>query len=122
MINRILLAVAVCVGSITIAESTSEANDCYYGRGHGHRGQAYRSANVYRAPVVVARPYYGYDAPVYRHTSPTYRAYSPYRGSYLSPNIGYGYGGYGGYGGYRAYSGYRGYGYGRSGISIGIGF
>jgi hypothetical protein len=121
ILNRILLAVAVCIGSITIAESISEAGDCYYGRGHGHghHARGFRSGYAYRPPVVVARPYYGHAAPIYRHASPSYRAYSPYRGSYIGPNVGFGYGGYGRYG---ALPGYRGYGYGRSGVSIGIGF
>lgn len=116
MINRILIAVVVCVGSIAIAESTSQAGDCNYRHARAYRpARVYRSAYAYRAPVVVARPAYGYGygIPTYRYVSPSYRAYSPYRGSYIGPGIGIGYGGYGGY---------RGYGYGRSGISIGIGF
>lgn len=118
MINKLLFAAVVCFGSMAIADSTSEAGDCYYGRSHGH---AYHSGYAYRAPVAVSRSYYrGYGVPSYRGIYPTYGPTSLYRsgyGSYIGPSARFGYGGYRGYG----YPGY-GYPYGRSGVSIGIGF
>ncbi|MCA9136086.1 MAG: hypothetical protein KDB00_04990 [Planctomycetales bacterium] len=112
MINKLLLAAVVCVGSLAIGESTTQAGNCYYGRSHGH---------VYRAPVGVTRSYYGsYGVPTYRGIYPSYGPYTSYRpsyGAYIGPSVRFGYGGYRGFG----YPGY-GYGYGRSGISIGFGF
>lgn len=108
MINKLLLAAAVCVGSMALTETTSEAGNCYRGRSYA---TPYRSGYAYRAPVV-ASPIY--RVPAYRYVSPGYRPYSTYRpgyGGYIGPSIRFGYGGYPGY-----------YGYGRSGISIGFGF
>ena len=100
MLKKLILAVAV-MGLIGAATSTASAQ--WYGRG-------------------------GYCPSPYYHNSyrPSYGGVY-YRGpsTYFGPSYGYGgyrgfrsYGGYGGYGGY----GYGGYGYGRSGISIRIGF
>ena len=112
MIHKTLIVLAICLGSLAIGASDAEAGHGHFARVHARR-HAYRPVHVYRAPVVVARPYYGaYHAPIHRHHSrvyayptPIYRSYSPYSSGYIGPSVGYGYGGYG-----------------RSGISIGIGF
>ena len=112
MINKMLFAAAVCVGSMAVSGNTTQA-----GHGHCYSGHAVARPSVYayRAPVAVV-PYYGaYRSPSYRYAAPGFGPYSSYRpgyGSYIGPSVRFG--GYPGYG--------YGYGYGRSGISIGFGF
>ena len=105
MIKKLVLAAAVCIGSMTLAGSTSEAGDCYYPRGRHYAGYAY-------APRVSVSRYHGvYRPPLYRYSTPGIRPYTAYRpgyGGYIGPSVRFGYPGY--------------YGYGRGGIAIGIGF
>ncbi|WP_182869712.1 hypothetical protein [Stieleria mannarensis] len=118
MINKLLLAAAVSVGGLAVSGSTSQAGDCYY------RRSPVRSGYAYRAPIAVPPVYSGvYRGPVSPYVSRGYRPYSSYRPGYgYRPGFGYppGYRGYIGPG--VRFGGYPGYGYGRSGISIGIGF
>ena len=107
MINKLLLAGAILAGSLTIGSQSADAGGCHYGApyryGHvAHRPRAY----AYRAPVRVQRSYYGaYRPAVYPYAVPVYRSYPAYRGVYVGPRAGVGYGSYG-----------------RTAVSIGIGF
>lgn len=104
MMKKLILAAVVCVGSMALTSSTAEAGDCYYRAPRPH-------VYSYRAPVSVYRSYGVYRPPVSRYVVPGYRPYPVYRPSYpgyIGPGVRFGYPGY--------------YGYGRSGISIGIGF
>ena len=108
MINKLLLAGAIVVGSMAVAPQSADAGGCHYGTpyryGHVHRHRAY----AYRAPVHSHRIYGAYRPAVYPYAVPVYRSYPVYRGGYIGPRVGVGYGSYGVYG--------------RSGVSIGIGF
>ena len=110
MMKKLILAAVLCVGSLALTESTTEAGDCYRGPRVGYSG--YYSARPYYAPPTVygrtyRSPYSVYRAPVTRYVPRTV-PYSAYRGGYIGPSVGFG---------YSSFGPYR-----RSGISIGIGF
>lgn len=116
MIKKVILAVAVCVGSLGLIETESQAGDCYSRRGYS-AGYSYRpSYNV--APYAYRAPRVHYNAPVYRSGF----GHSGYRG--VTPGFSPG---FSPYSSYRYGVGPTGYGFGhssfgRGGISIGFGF
>lgn len=119
MIKKLILAVAVCLGSMTLLESQAEAGDCY------SRG-GYRAAYSYR-PSVGVSPYayrssrVSYGVPVHRNVHP-YGGYSRSISPYSSYRYGVGRSGFG-YGPSFGPGFGPGFGYGgRGGISIGFGF
>lgn len=114
MIKKLILAIAVCLGSMTLLDTTAEAGDCYSRRGYG-------AAYSYR-PSVAVSPYayrssrVQYGVPVQRSVH-SYGGYSRGYVPHSSYRYGYGRSGFG----YGPSFG-PGVGYGRGGISIGFGF